>query len=178
MHEPEGRRRAFLGLGNDRQGEHPLMEGEVVGATSVDRVLAMGREKDVDGWRNQFRTGKIGGIALMRRLVEVNHASIEEVILDTWEEITISGRVSVEERMECAICVLVSERFDDLDNVFVPALRQIEGMDNPYDYIEYFGEFWELIEGKLLEWGCEGLWDLIREVLGLMMSNRGRWGRM
>ena len=89
------------------------------------------------------------------------------ILWDIWNEIVGRDDISMEKRMDFAVCVLLTDRFDGLDSVLVPALCGIEQLPEPDEFIEYYSEFWELIEDKLdMEPSCAGLLDLIKDVLG------------
>jgi hypothetical protein len=51
--------------------------------------------------------------------------------------------------MDIVACVLLSEKFEELDGVFISASAGIISLNHPEDFIEEYKDFWFLIGNEI-----------------------------
>jgi hypothetical protein len=93
--------------------------------------------------------GEENALRTVRRLVDSEDGGAAAAIFTPWTCIQHSDYISQGELMDIVVCVLLSEKFEELDCVFVPAPAGIMRLDDPEDFIEDYKDFWILIANKI-----------------------------
>jgi hypothetical protein len=105
------------------------------GFEEAGRVTYAKPEHKVQDWKEMYENRSVSAGEWMVELVYAETGYDTATICSAWQDNVDSQEADSEEMIDVAICVLKSERFPELNHMFIPVLAEVKNLHDPEGYI-------------------------------------------